>query len=176
MRISKHRKQEGERLPIRGLLSAARADTGEPGATVPDALLQRGELEILRVASANVCTLGAADQRAAERAGLGISGRATILQAQFCERDYHIIGIQESRLPAAEPRKGAHYYIFSSGATKQGSLGVQCWIAPVLVAGVRDVRPISQRLLGLAIAFGQVRLVVIICHAPHNDDLAGRSG
>ena len=75
------------------------------------ALSPADEETLLIAATANVCTLGCGDQRSCEKAGLAVSGRSLLRQRQFHDKGYNVIGVQEARLPQAEPRDTADYRI-----------------------------------------------------------------
>lgn len=130
----------------------------------------RSMVSTLVLGTANVCTMDSRGQRRAERAGLAVSGRGAILEKQFFKGKYDIVGVQESRLQGNLPRDGEHYSMFASSANKKGDLGVQCWVGRRLTSQVADVRPISPRLLGLVLSLGDVRVVILVGHAPHSFD------
>ncbi len=154
--------------PAQGQAVSIPAPAGAAAPAASSQLHEKQNSTVLRLATANVCTLDCPGQRAAERAGLAISGRTALLEGMFHSSGYQVVGIQEARLPGSLHRDGVHYRMYTSPGTQQGTHGVQCWIHHGLTRQVMDVRAVSPRLLGLVLALGSRRLAILVPYAPQS--------
>ena len=100
----------------------------------------------IKCGSANVCTLSPSDFGPIDvdgHVGLFASARSEMLERDFSERQFMLIGIHESRLPQSTDRKGYFYHMISSAATNSGTLGVQLWVNLELKVSVLAQVPVQ---------------------------------
>eukprot|EP00435_Cladocopium_sp_Y103_P018762 s1636_g4.t1 len=128
-----------------------------------------------RFATANVLTL-----YPDSACGSGyVSARAEELAQQFVDSHVHIIGLQETRARFQGHRHTDVFHILSAPATAHGHGGVQLWIRKRLVyqqltidLDVHDLRILhaSSRRLLVRLAHPSVRLLILVVHAPTDED------
>ena len=129
-------------------------------------------------ASANVLTLDGGKQSQQQK-GLMQLGRIANLQAQFCESNCTIIGLQECRTTGAATRHSGSHLVFQSGANHQGVRGCELWldrVRPYAVAQKQQFRfeptqvtitSFDDRHLLAVINAPHLQLRVLVVHAPY---------
>ena len=103
------------------------------------------------------------------------TGRARLLREQANAKAIHLLGLQECRSPQGTIRSSSHLRL-CSGATEQGTLGVELWIS--LRVPVDQQQPFDARDFAVAFADPQClivkytgvfgHLLIIVAHAPHS--------
>eukprot|EP00973_Karenia_brevis_P030428 4195403-Karenia_brevis.AAC.1 len=83
--------------------------------------------------------------------GLLVSGKMQRLEREFHNIGLDLIGGQETRIPADVDIEKEHYNILGSSATSAGTHGVQLWVARSLRANALEVRPLTHRILFVAL-------------------------
>ena len=122
----------------------------------------------IRVATTNVCTLRPKEVEKAiiDGAKLFTAGRITMVERNFVNAGYDIIGVQESRCNLSGMLLGESYAIYSSAADERGVGGVQIRISHTHAGSVVEQFPISNRLM-LCVTYMYDRyFVYIVAHAP----------
>ena len=124
-----------------------------------------------RFATANVCTLSPSELNLAIFEGRNFDGasRISLLERQFNDASFDVIGIQESRVRHNLTMTGDHYMMYCSSATPEGRGGVQLWIRCSMSKGVLEVTPVSSRLMLAAIKAGDAGYICVVGHAPIDD-------
>ena len=84
----------------------------------------------LRCATANVLTLHphTVDKSYANVSGVCLRSKITLLEQQFRDHLYDVVGVQEGRSKRTEQTEGQHHSMLAAAAEPDGSLGVQCWV------------------------------------------------
>ena len=125
----------------------------------------------VKIASANVLTL------LPKRGPAGVQGRARMemLQKQFAQEGYHLIGVQEARVRTEIKIEQDGFLVFSAPASAAGHYGCQLWISTTLPFGPPGTCVKSQhcklvakdpRFLIIQIKAPFLRAIVISAHAP----------
>ena len=125
----------------------------------------------VKIASANVLTL------LPKRGPAGVQGRARMemLQKQFAQEGYHLIGVQEARVRTEIKIEQEGFLVFSAPASAAGHYGCQLWISTTLPFGPPGtcVKPQhckvvakDPRFLIIQIKAPFLRAIVISAHAP----------
>eukprot|EP00973_Karenia_brevis_P044433 6153630-Karenia_brevis.AAC.1 len=80
-------------------------------------------IQELSVVTANVGTMHpkSSDFVRQGDGGFRVTGRMAVMEAQFCEHGFHIVGVQEHRLQGECDRNTEHYHIIQTGATQKGT-------------------------------------------------------
>ena len=131
----------------------------------------------LRVATANVLSLGPEGHKAAAAAGLVETGRTAQLQDSFASQGIQMCGLQETRTKDDAVVQLSRYYAVNSACTSQGHNGCALWVAtgsPFEMDGAPHMlRPASVSVvfsyptaLLVAMCIGPVRIHVLVAHAP----------
>ena len=79
----------------------------------------------LRMATANVIML--CPGRDDKAVGLGVSGRAASMAAQFAAAGLRLVGLQETRVRTEAPAQIGDVFVLTGPAMPSGRLGVQLW-------------------------------------------------
>ena len=126
----------------------------------------------LVVATANVLTLYPQE----DVSGRYVSSRAESLYYQFEEHGIDLIGLQETRCKEEGHRRIGSYHVLSAAATPRGLYGVQLlirarWTQHDVQIMHQDIRILasSPRFLIAAVHTSDVRLIIIVAHAPSHD-------
>ena len=107
----------------------------------------------------------------------GIQGKARMemLQAQFADKNYHIIGLQETRVRAEIKVDQKDYLVFGAPATAGGHYGCQIWISSTIPLGTNGdclrkqhckIVAKDPRFLIIQIKAPFLNTLVISAHAP----------
>ena len=133
----------------------------------------------LKCATFNVLSLNAYEQNNATGDNV-VAGSAALLRQQFQHGGYHLVGLQETRASSQTLLRAADFLRFVSGDTSgSGHGGCELWISRTLpwarqqegdvFIKDKDVAVVvaTPRLLGLVVRVGATRLVIYVCHAPH---------
>ena len=83
----------------------------------------------LRIATANVLSLGPEGHKAAAAAGLVETGRTAQLQDSFASQGIQMCGLQETRTKDDSAVQLSRYYAVNSACTSQGHNGCALWVA-----------------------------------------------
>ena len=114
------------------------------------------------------------------------SSSISILSQQHTHHFLHIVGQQESRLPA-EKKMLPLYFILASGTTDKHALGCSIWVSrflPYLRVSGRSFCPSSQhlfvvyailRILVVDVDAPYLRMRLISAHAPIAEDYSART-
>ena len=121
----------------------------------------------LRCATANVLTLHPKEISTshAQVSGVCMRTKATLLEKQFHDCQYDVIGVQEGRSQSSEQTEGQHYTMLAAAAAPDGSLGVQCWVKHGW--HVQFWHPVSPRILYVVVARPGLEVGFLIAHSPH---------
>ena len=130
----------------------------------------------LTVATANVCTLCPRTAGGEHVEGLLCIGRSALLEDVFSKNHLDIVGIQEARLPGNQDKSGRHYRMISSGATADGTHGVQVWLRLRSNFSVKHVVPLDHRILMAVVQVGDVLIIVVVGHCPVEGDEEATAG
>ena len=110
--------------------------------------------------------------------GPGLLGRVPFIRLQLEEAGANIIGLQETRAKQTETVESATHFRFLSKGDDRGNLGVEIWFAKTIPFAWQQDRPLfsqandfrviswSPRHLIVRLVRGELRLLVITCHAP----------
>ena len=133
---------------------------------------------ILKCCSANVLTLSPSTlvPSGPEQAGLFLTARSEILESSFHIRKYDTVGLQECRISDSFRKYGHHYMIVSSSADSNRCLGVQLWLAKHLKVQTKAVRPVSPRVLLVAVYLHKRYFIFVVGHIPdatHSAEVEG---
>ena len=114
-------------------------------------------------------TLDPAGVRRSNKVGINTSAKIEYLDLAFFERQYAIVGVQESCIQGSVTRDQVHYHVNTSGAQSDGFLGVESWLSKDLVRGAK-VRPRahSPRLLTVYVDSQSLCFAHVVAHAPTN--------
>jgi hypothetical protein len=125
---------------------------------------------VLRVATANVCTLDPAGARKWGNApihnGLAQHGRVAILERMFEEHHLAVVSLQEGRLSPSQVRHGVNYTMVIAGASPAGCYGSQIWIQRSLARFLGAHFVTSPRTLAVEIKYLPHSIWYISAHAP----------
>ena len=111
--------------------------------------------------------------------GLSLMGRKAVLKHSLAAHAPHIVGLQETRLPASEQQPDADYLIFHAEADDRGVGGCSLWLSKKQPYGCSGKKPLffqeadvtvlstSPRHLTANILAPRLRLHVQVAHAPY---------
>ncbi|CAE7840747.1 unnamed protein product [Symbiodinium sp. CCMP2592] len=134
--------------------------------------------------SFNVLTLldrkpkGTTAEHITVEAGMRIKGRKAALKQMLSTHSPHIIGLQETRLPASESQHDPDFFIFSAQADEHGSGGCALWIAKDKPYATQHGKPLRfqsshftvvscyPRHLTATVATPLLKLFLCVLHAP----------
>ena len=171
---------------LRWRLDIAQPLTSEPHAAIHPAMKRRdlqpdGPREMvhldLQVGTANVLTLYPEQDYASQYMG----ARAESLARQFHDCNLQIIGLQETRSRLDGHTMLDNFHVLSAPAQKRGHGGVQLWVKRTLhdeklrldiEQSHLFILHASSRRLVVRLACGGLRLILIVLHAPTDDDEA----
>ena len=127
--------------------------------------------------SLNVCTLR--PQEFVDAGGLFVPALQLVLQDQCVNRGYHILGVQETRLPKASTYATEHFLVFNSAA-QAGQSGCSLWVSRRIPFAAKDgqflclslnqchVLVSEPRLLLVRVRAPAVSWLLSVAHAPHS--------
>ena len=137
----------------------------------------------LKIATLNILTLYprkcTSSSSSTFSSGLIHPGKSTVLQQQFEQQHYNIVGMQETRSKSNETRHSNTHYIYAAAAS-QGKGGIELWLAKQLPIASIEGKPIflnheqitimhaDHRCLAAAISNPHFRFNVIVAHALDN--------
>ena len=129
------------------------------------------QCDAVKAGTANVCTL---HPHSKNISGLEVNGRTAVIEQQFYDHGYHIIGVQEGRNRYEQYIDSTYYHMFVTAASAEGLYGVQLWIAKQRFYIPKAIRILSTRLIMLATIEKQSKHVYICIsgHAPTEAALA----
>ena len=122
----------------------------------------------LRCATASVLTLHphTIDKSSANVSGVCLRSKITLLEQQFRDHLYDVVGVQEGRSKRTEQTEGQHYTMLAAAAEPDGSLGVQCWVRHG--SSVQFWAAVSPRILYVIVQRAALLTGFVVAHAPHS--------
>ena len=125
----------------------------------------------LRCATAKVPTLHphTVDKSYANVSGVCLRSKNTLLEQQFRDHLYDVVGVQEGRSKSTEQTEGQHYTMLAAAAEPDGSLGVQCWVRHG--SFVQFWAAVSPRLFYVIVKRATLLSGFVVAHSPPQHDL-----
>ena len=117
----------------------------------------------LKCGSLGICTLR--PQEFTDAGGLFVPALQLVLQSQCVDSGYHVLGIQETRLPKASTYASEHFLVFKSAAAA-GQSGCSLWISRCIPLAVRGGRSLSLSLSQCQVLVSEPRLLLLKVRAP----------
>ena len=129
----------------------------------------------LWMVTANVLTLSPAESRLeALGGGLRQAGRVADVAEQLQKAGIHLAGLQETRLPSAQPAMSSHYIMIGSAADS-GKCGCSLWIAKSMKVTLKHLNVVCSepRILAVNITSPSIKCQCVVAHSPVEGDPAG---
>ena len=129
----------------------------------------------MRLLSINVQTLS-------EHHADGVQGRVPYVREQLVHQQVLLAGLQETRAKETETIVSSSHFRFLSAADQRGCLGVELWVARTVPFAYRHGKPLyfeaqdfrvlawSPRYLVMRCQRSDLKLLIVVCHAPTASD------
>ena len=133
--------------------------------------VKRGMSSIV-FATANITSTDPRQSAAKRSVGLNCTGRMAESEAQFSAAVFHVVAVQEGRMPSRTVSSGnTHRMHVIEGVGTTHSLGLQLWVHNCLFAAIGPVTVVSPQIMCLNLKMHEkrdtIRIEVINAHAPH---------